>query len=327
MQKRVLLVSDVRIPRQFDCEVEDTRCVLNSRWTIFIPKKQPWYCVFNTSSALLRRYDTQSVLLNFFIITAIFLFGFSAITFAETSSTTQQINAEILSNIWYSTTTVNEDDIINIYAGFQNHSIKNLSGTAGFFVDDIQISKMNFVASPKSLIKLESKYEAKRGNHISQVKILDIAEIGGSILNKLSTENLLVKETEKNSFKVEYQMTKEEVVKIAGNVASNVIKVIDTQAEKLADYVESLKDKTIDASDSSSVSNTPEQIAQEKLTGKVLGISDENTTDTQNEEKDDQTNKKFSFYNMFLDILAFLIRHWIWVLVFIVILVVYLAFK
>jgi bacterioferritin-associated ferredoxin len=39
----LLLVSDVRIPRQFDCEVEDTRCVLNSRWTIPIPKKQPWY--------------------------------------------------------------------------------------------------------------------------------------------------------------------------------------------------------------------------------------------------------------------------------------------
>jgi len=266
-------------------------------------------------------------ILNFLFITAVFLFGFSAITFAESSTSTVQINAEILSNIWYSTTTVNEDDIINIYAGFQNHSIKNLSGTAGFFVDDIQISKMNFVASPKSLIKLQSEYKAVRGNHTSQVKILDIAEIGGSILNKLSTENLLAKETEKNSFKVEYQMTKEEVVKIAGNVASNVIKVIDTQAEKLADYVESLKVKAIDTSDSSSISKTPEQKAQEKLTGKVLGISDENIGDTQNGDQDNQTNKKFSFYNMFLDILAFLLRHWIWVLIVVVILVVYLAFR
>jgi hypothetical protein len=269
----------------------------------------------------------KRVLLNFFIITAIFLFGFSAITFAESSTSTGQINAEILSNIWYSTTTVNEDDIINIYAGFQNHSTKNLSGTAGFFVDDIQISKMNFVASPKSLIKLQSEYKAVRGNHTSQVKILDIAEIGVNILNKLSIENLLAKESERNSFKVEYQMTKEEVVKIAGNVASNVIKVIDTQAEKLADYVESLKDKAIDTLDSLSVSKTPEQIAQEKLTGRVLGISDENIGDTQNGGQDNQTNKKFSFYNMFLDILAFLIRHWIWVLMVVVMLVVYLAFR
>ncbi|MCX6717716.1 MAG: hypothetical protein NTU76_03515 [Candidatus Taylorbacteria bacterium] len=266
-------------------------------------------------------------MLNFLFITAVFLFGFSAVTFAESSTSTGQINAEILSNIWYSTTTVNENDIINIYAGFQNHSIKNLSGTAGFFIDDIQISKMNFVASPKSLIKLQSEYKAVRGDHTSQVKILDIVEIGGSILNKLSTENLLAKETEKNSLKVEYKITKEEVVKIAGNVASNVIKVIDTQAEKLADYVESLKDKTTETSESSSVSKTSEQIAQEKLTGKVLGISDENTTDTQNEGQDSQTNKKFSFYNMFLDILAFLLRHWIWVLVVVIILVVYLAFR
>jgi hypothetical protein len=36
------------------CEVEDTRCVLNGRRTIPIPKKHPWYYVPNTSSVLLR---------------------------------------------------------------------------------------------------------------------------------------------------------------------------------------------------------------------------------------------------------------------------------
>ena len=88
----------------------------------------------------------------FLLITAVFLFGFSVITFAESSTSTIQINAEILSNIWYSTTTVNEDDIINIYAGFQNHSTKNLSGTAGFFVDDIQYNNQKFFDEYKKVI-------------------------------------------------------------------------------------------------------------------------------------------------------------------------------
>jgi hypothetical protein len=48
------LENDVRIPREFYCEVENTCCVLNSRWTIHIPKKQPRYCVPNTSTASLR---------------------------------------------------------------------------------------------------------------------------------------------------------------------------------------------------------------------------------------------------------------------------------
>ena len=133
-------------------------------------------------------------ILNIVIFSAIIFSTFSIKAFAQVSSSTELINAEILTNIWYSTTTVSENDNISIYAGFQNHSTKNLSLTAGFFVDDIQISKADYVASPKSLIKLETKYTAIRGSHTSQIKILDIAEVGGSTISKLSIENLLSKE-------------------------------------------------------------------------------------------------------------------------------------
>ena len=268
-------------------------------------------------------------ILNIVIFSAIIFSTFSIKAFAQVSSSTELINAEILTNIWYSTTTVSENDNISIYAGFQNHSTKNLSLTAGFFVDDIQISKADYVASPKSLIKLETKYTAIRGSHTSQIKILDIAEVGGSTISKLSIENLLSKESEKNTFKVEYKITQEDIINTAKDIADKVskttdtvVQVIDVQAEKLATYVESLKEPTGLVS-TQSTTKTPAQIAQEKAKGKVLGISTENTST----ENGSQNSNTFSITNTLLDALAFVIRHWIWSTIIVVAIVLFFVFK
>ena len=270
-------------------------------------------------------------LTNLIIVSTIIFSIFSIKVYAQVSSSTELINAEILTNVWYSTTTINENDNISIYAGFQNHSIKNLSLTASFFIDNVQISKADYVASPKSLIKLTASYIAIKGEHTAQVKILDIAEVGGSNISKLSIENLLAKESEKNSFNVVHQITQEEIIKTAKDIANtvadtvskttdSVVKTINTQAEKLATYVESLKTP---AGVSSSDSKTPEQIAKEKITGKVLGISTEKTDSTQNS----QPSKSFSITNTLLDALAFIIRHWIWTLAVVVVIVLFFTFK
>ena len=253
-------------------------------------------------------------------------------TFAQTASSTTQINAEVLTNIWYSTTTINENDNINIYAGFQNHSTKNLSLTAGFFIDDVQIEKANYVASPKSLIKLSAQYTAIKGGHTAQAKILDIAEVGGSNIDKLSIDNLLAKESEKSSFNVIHQITQQEIINTAKDIANTVadtvskttdsiVKTIDTQAEKLATYVESLKTPS---EVSSSDTKTSEQIAKEKINGKVLGISTENTHSASSTVKNAQG---FSITNILLDALAYIIRHWIWTLIVVIVIVLIISFR
>ena len=276
--------------------------------------------------------DSKKVLL---FISVILLSFFSIKTFAQTASSTTQINAEVLTNIWYSTTTINENDNINIYAGFQNHSIKNLSLTAGFFVDGVQISQSDYVASPKSLIKLSSAYTAIKGGHTAQVKILDIAEVGGSNIDKLSVDDLLAKESEKNSFNVVHQITQQEIINTAKDIANtvadtvskttdSVVKTIDTQANKLADYVESLKQPVeVSLSDSKTLTQT----AKVKITGKVLGISTENTSNVQASIKNSQPINGFSITNMLLDALAFIIRHWIWSLVVVVVIVLFISFR
>ena len=170
-------------------------------------------------------------------ISVILLSFFSFKTFAQTASSTTQINAEVLTNIWYSTTTINENDNINIYAGFQNHSTKNLSLTAGFFIDDVQIGKADYVASPKSLIKLSSAYTAEKGGHTAQAKILDIAEVGGSNIDKLSVDNLLAKESEKNSFNVIHQITQQEVINTAKDIANTVADTVSKTTDSVVKTV------------------------------------------------------------------------------------------
>jgi len=243
-------------------------------------------------------------------------FGFYSNTFAQTASTTETINAEILSDVWYSETIISEKDIINIYVGFQNHSDKNLSGTAGFYVDDVEIAKSEFTAGPKSLIKLEAPYTAVGGNHKVQVKILSIKES--------SISNLLSSESEKKSLDVKYEITKEVVLAKAENIANVVVNTANTYADKLANYVESLKTPTENSSSDSNlafVSSVDKGLvsSQNSTKGAVLGTSTKNIP---------ENNKKpFSFYNSFLDVLIFLIHKWVWIVTAVFLLIIYSMFR
>ncbi len=246
-------------------------------------------------------------------ITGILLFlsfGFYTNVSAQTASSTQTINAEILSNVWYSTTTINEKDTINIYAGFQNHSDKNLSGTALFYVDDLEINKVKFDSNSKSLIKLETPYTAVSGNHSVQVKILEIHSASDA---SISVSSLQAFESEKKSLNVKYQITTEKVVNTATNIANNVVNTIDKYASNLANTVEDLKTPVENTNQNQVSSSTLKQ-------GAVLGTSTRAVSTPNNAPG-------FSFYNLFLDILAFLLRHWIWTFVISIFLILYFIFK
>ncbi len=269
-----------------------------------------------------------------FGILFLLFFGINTPALAQTASATDLINAEILSNVWYSTTApINEGDTINIYAGFQNHSLKNLSGIAGFYVDDLEIKKIDFTASPKSLIKLETKYTAVAGDHKAQVKILDIKETQGNETTTLSVDNLLAKETEKKDFSViKIQLTQEAVLEKVDNIGNNIVNKGNQYADKLANYVESLKTPTESSSDSTGVftniTNTAKNLIpnqnknQEKVQGEVFGASTENIPAPATKN----ILQKLPFYNPLLDLIIFLIHQWIWVLAVILLFILYLIF-
>ena len=240
----------------------------------------------------------------FFVFILFGFFGFFSFASAQTSASANPLNAELLSNIWYSTTTINENDQINIYAGFQNHSDKNLSGTAGFYVDNLEINKIKFSISPKSLIKLDSPYEALSGNHTVQVKILDLNEVQGNSTLPLSVNDLLAFESEKSGLNVKYKITKDIILNKVNTIANTIVNSIDKSTENLANLVEDLK-------------------KPETPTSKVLGAS----TGSPQTTKDNKAGTGFSFLNTSIDILAFLLRHWIWTFVSLIFLILLFIFK
>jgi hypothetical protein len=181
-----------------------------------------------------------------FLTTVLFLFlSTSSSAFAQTATSTapspvEKINAGILSDVWFSTTTVSEKETMKIFSGFQNNSNKDLSGTATFFVDDLQTAQLVFNANSKSLIQLEASYTTVEGKHSVQVKISEIKETG-NVAKTLSVGDLIASESSKKSFTVKKIITPETIIQTIADTAVTAYKKVDTFAEDLATYVESFK--------------------------------------------------------------------------------------
>ena len=186
-----------------------------------------------------------------FTMTAFLLFfGTSSSVFAQTATNTvlspapvEKINAGVLSDVWFSTTTVSEKETMKIFTGFQNNSNKNLSGTATFFIDDIQNAQVIFNSNSKSLIQLEASYTTVEGKHSAQVKISEIKETGNTA-KMLSVGDLLAEESSKKSFTVKKIITPETIIQTIADTAVTAYKTVDTYANDLADYVQSFKKPT-----------------------------------------------------------------------------------
>jgi hypothetical protein len=191
--------------------------------------------------------DMKKKLLFLAAISFLFL-GTSSGAFAQTAtsttpSPTEKINAGILSDVWFSTTTISEKETMKIFSGFQNNSNRNLSGTATFFIDDTQTAQLTFNSNSKSLIQLEASYTTVEGKHSAQVKITEIKETG-NVAKTLSVGDLLASESSKKSFTVKKIVTPETIIQTIADTAVTAYKTVDTFANDLAEYVESFKKTT-----------------------------------------------------------------------------------
>ncbi|MFA6570605.1 MAG: hypothetical protein WCT77_05150 [Bacteroidota bacterium] len=240
-------------------------------------------------------------------------------TFAqEATSSPIKINARILPTVWYSSLSVNDGDSIKIYAGIQNNSGINFTGTALFLVDDKEISKVPFSSTADSLKDVSANWVADPGSHNVQVKIS----------TSLSSDKILVSyESDKSAISITRKITSEVVGDTALNTANSIVAKADDIASVLADKIESFKklvssDNTGVGSNSSSGStgNIGNRTTIDS-NGGVLGTSTGPITDSSGKG----LSKMDSVFNMAMDLLVFLIRHWIWTLSGMV--VIYLIFK
>lgn len=194
------------------------------------------------------------------------------------AQTAEKINARILPTIWQSSLYILAGDEISIYAGIQNNSGLDFSGSVTFHVDDAEIAKVSFYSSSESLQEIGAKWTATgEGKHVAWAEVaVDLPE----------GKELLSYESDRSAFEVvempealTFELAKEKVETILSAAADKVDEVAETLALKL----ESLKKPV-----------PPEGSPVEPTTS---------------------ANNLLAYaYNSGLDIISFLLRQWKWAL-------------
>lgn len=227
-----------------------------------------------------------------FLSVALLIFNYSSVAFAQTA---EKINAQILPTIWYSSLSVKEGDKIKVYAGIQNNSGVNFSGTVTFYADSAKIAQAPFNSASDSLKEVSAEWLASKGRHLFQAK-LDADLPAG--------KELLSYESEESFVDVSHTLTIEEVKEDAIETLVTVKEKIDEAAETFAEKLESMKKPE---SEDISIKS----LASQFVPSKFLSSESDNSTDN---SKIDSDSLLASVFNSGIDLAGILIRNWHWTL-------------
>ena len=243
---------------------------------------------------------TKKYLIVFFLVFIFCIINGPLNVFAETSSVVpEQINARILPLVWYSDIFITDGDNIKIYAGIQNNSGIDFTGTATFYVDDKVISDSEFTSSDDSLNDVSAKWVAEIGSHDIQVKI---------VTSLPSDKALISYESVKSNISVAEKVIQESIKNTAINTISNIVSKIDEVVVPLVNKIKDLK-KPVNIVEDITNKDASVYDASQKNDSVVLGASSDITSNDIESKSDSNTNKTDSIYNKGIDILAFLIRN------------------
>lgn len=109
---------------------------------------------------------------------------------------TETLNADLVSGIWYSKQPFFTGDKIRIYAGIQNQSPKDISGTISFFDNDNLIGKKEFSTINGRLVESWIDWKATQGQHNFSIELSEVvASLPGQ---NPAPVNLTVKKSQKD---------------------------------------------------------------------------------------------------------------------------------
>lgn len=218
----------------------------------------------------------------------IFLAIPSVLVHAQTTTVAPTpLNAGFFSDIWYSSTRPYEGDALKVFGGLYNSSAVNVSGTAVYYVDGKEIGKTAFVSAPNSLTQVSISWTAVGGDHKIRIK----AE---------TTQTLAQAESGEDTLTVTKRPVKADIQKDVQNVIQKTTAAIDPVAEKLADNITNLGD-SLGATAQKKVADV---IGNDKKFASVASASASVNPLIQG----------------FFDGTAYLVRHWAWSLLGLVVL-------
>jgi len=233
--------------------------------------------------------------ISIFVISLCFFIGFS---FTNRALAATVINARLLPTIWYSNLTAKDGESITIYAGIQNNSGINFSGTANFFVDDSKIATNNFSSQTDNLINVSATWLAVPGSHNVQVTIDPVLASSTVLVSTVS---------DKSSMTIIRNIDPVAIQNAVTSGASTVINQTNYIANNLADKVETWKNPA-----------TPQSLFGNGVkangsNGSGGGNVSGGATSKPSKISSDGNISPVTFvYNTFVDLLAFLIRNWKW---------------
>lgn len=190
------------------------------------------------------------------------------------AETLPTVNAGVVSDVWYSSPDIREGDMIKIYSGIYNSSNIKIIGNASYFIDSQEVQKVWFTSEPKSLIQIEAPWTALAGDHNVQVKV------------STSTANLSKAESSEGWISVQRRITKESLQKDTQNIIDKAVKAIDPMAEKLATNIERFGNNLTKVQSKNKTTPTATTTAPTTFMNKILKSA--------------------------LDGSAYLVRHWGW---------------
>ncbi|MEK7184640.1 MAG: hypothetical protein AAB683_00695 [Patescibacteria group bacterium] len=206
-----------------------------------------------------------------------------------------KVNARILPTIWFSTLDLKEGESVKIYAGIQNNSGVDFSGTAVFNVDDKEISRSTFNSSSETLKTISASWKTISGTHDIQVKIST---------NLSGNKTLVEYDTNVSTISIDKNITKDYVKDKIIDTADKVVLKTDSITENLVSKIDKYKKPVEDKLD---ITGTVKN-----LKNSVFGTSTGKVIDSDKSIGNFFSNAFDSAWNIVIDTFKFLISHWKW---------------
>lgn len=201
------------------------------------------------------------------VLTVVFVFIVSLFSFASFVLASDQINAGLLSDIWFSKLEIQNNDSVSIYGSFQNTSGKKIDGEVSFWVNDKELEKKNFNVEDNQVAKLESSWVAEVGDFDIKIVVNNLKVDGVDVATSSLLKNTALLKIKINR-KIDIQYIKE----VGTNVYNDTVKVINKVVDSANQSLETVKVRDTSSTGSgSSGSGSVQKSVSNSASGTVSG--------------------------------------------------------
>jgi hypothetical protein len=158
------------------------------------------------------------------------LFGFGFLFFctvlftpAHVHASNEQINAGMLSEVWFSTLRIEDGNTIGLYGLFQNTSGKTIEADVDIFVDDEKIATDHIRVEHDAVARIDTDWKASVGTYDVRMVAVKVVRDGETV----SPDTLLETEA-KATIKINQKITPEYIRTLTSKTYKSTVSTVDS---------------------------------------------------------------------------------------------------